>query len=306
MDLIIKRMSQRISRRLIIQGLLGTSIPLSLGLIGKELIMNLNQTPSTTQMPVLFFAHGSPMLTLENNAFTKMLAKTGENLPIPKFILCISAHWESRGGTWVTGMDHPKTIHDFYGFPDELYAVEYPAPGSPTLAHQIQKEITSPTINIDENKWGLDHGTWTVLRHVYPKANIPVLQLSMDMSQPPEYHYRLGQALASLRKQGVLIIGSGNIVHNLRLVQWGKNAKPAAWAIEFDEWVKERLINRDDKSLVSDFLKTTAGQTSIPTPEHYLPLLYILGAAGPKDQAQFLYEGIDMSALSMRTVLFQG
>lgn len=262
-----------------------------------------NDIKDGLRMPVLFLGHGSPMNAIEENTFTKRLAQLGEELPRPKAILCISAHWLSAG-TWVTSMPQPKTIHDFYGFPQELFDVQYPAPGSPELAKEIQKLSKRPQIHADSNAWGLDHGTWAVLRKVYPDASIPVLQLSIDMSEPPSYHFELGRILRSLRDQGVLIVGSGNIVHNLRRIDWSKSQQGFDWAIEFDEWAKTQLLNRNFTALTNDFQKTQAGQLSVPTPDHYLPLLYVLGAVDEKDALSFEYEAYDMGSLSMRCLSF--
>lgn len=262
---------------------------------------NILSSDSTAKMPVLFLGHGSPMNAIESNDFTHTLARLGQNLPVPKAIVCISAHWQTRG-TWVTHMQTPKTIHDFYGFPQALFDVQYPAPGSPALAEQIQTKIVSPPIHIDDSQWGLDHGTWSVLKHIYPQAQIPIVQLSMDMTQSPEYHFQLGQQLTSWRQQGVLIVGSGNIVHNLRRLSWETNAKPFDWALEFDDWVQTKILDRNFSALVNEPLKTESGRLSVPTPDHYLPLLYILGAAEKNDTIQFIYEGIQNSSISMRCV----
>ncbi len=253
------------------------------------------------KLPVLFLGHGSPMNAIEENEFTKKLVKLGQSLPRPKAILMISAHWETEG-SWVTGMDKPKTIHDFYGFPKPLYDIQYPAPGDPGLVSKLQKDIKSPSIQNDTNKWGLDHGTWSVLRHMYPKADVPIVQLSIDRTKPFEYHYELGKQLAFLREQGVLIMGSGNVVHNLRTLSWEANARPHDWAIEFDQWVKEKTLGNDHESLIKQAMSSKAGQLSIPTPEHYLPLLYVLGAGGKGEQVKFDIDEIQNASISMRSV----
>lgn len=255
-----------------------------------------------TLMPTIFFGHGSPMNAIQDNAYTRSLSSLGEKLPVPEAILCVSAHWMTRG-TWITHMEKPKTIHDFYGFPQPLFDIQYPAPGSPDIAKLVQKEVNEPKIQLNED-WGLDHGTWAVLKFLYPKANIPVMQLSLDMTQPPEYHFKLGQELAKLREKGVLIIGSGNIVHNLRTIKWENNAVPYDWAIEYDEWSKEKLLKRDFKALQDDVVKTQAGRLSVPTMDHYYPLLYILGASNNKDEMRFEYEEIQNSSISMRSFSF--
>lgn len=252
------------------------------------------------KMPVLFIGHGSPMNALANNEYTEALSKLASTIETPKAILMISAHWMTKG-TWVTAMDKPKTIHDFGGFPKALFDVQYPAPGKPELAQSIIKEITTPSIGADANEWGLDHGTWSVLRHMYPNANIPVLQLSMDMSKPAEYHYEIGKKLKFLRSQGVLIMGSGNIVHNLRQIDWDEKAKAFAWAVEFDQWVKEKAQSRDFNSLVKEFSRAKGGSLSVPTPDHYYPLLYVIGAVDELDQVSFPYEGMQNASISMRS-----
>ncbi len=179
----------------------------------------------STLMPVLFIGHGSPMNALADNRYTSTLRILGERLPRPRAILCVSAHWMTEG-TWITHVRHPKTIHDFHGFPPELFEIQYPAPGSPEIAEEIQAFVNEPKIQADDEMWGLDHGAWSILRHMFPSAEIPVLQLSLYMAQPPEFHFKLGQQLQGLRKSGILIVGSGNVVHNLRKLQWDENAKP--------------------------------------------------------------------------------
>jgi len=266
-------------------------------------LLNLDSKNEAPKMPVVFVGHGSPMNAIEDNTFTQSLSHLTKELPLPKAILVISAHWLSAG-TWVTKMANPRTIHDFYGFPQELFDVQYPAPGDPELAKHIQKLSSRPQIHADENAWGLDHGTWAILRKMYPSAQVPVLQLSIDMSEPASFHFELGKTLKSLRQQGVLILGSGNIVHNLRRVDWNQPLQGADWAIEFDQWVKKQLQNRDFKSLTEDFMNTTAGRWSVPTPDHYLPMLYVLGAADENETLDFQYEGYDMGSISMRGFSF--
>ena len=258
----------------------------------------------TARMPVLFLGHGSPMNAISKNNFTEMLQKLGKNLPLPKAILVISAHWMTTG-TWVTHMQQPKTIHDFYGFPPELFRVRYPAPGSPHLAENISSSIAEPSIRLDDVEWGLDHGSWSVLRHLYPKANIPVVQLSLNMNEPAEYHFKLGQKLQTLRDQEVLIVGSGNIVHNLSKIKWESNAEPYDWAVEFDEWCKNNIKERNFLRLIHDLTKSEAGKLSVPTFDHYYPLLYTLGAAHETDELHFDFEGIQNSSISMRCLRFE-
>jgi 4,5-DOPA dioxygenase extradiol len=254
-------------------------------------------------MPVLFIGHGSPMNAIEANDFTRALGLLGKKLPKPKAILCISAHWMTEG-TWITAMKNPKTIHDFYGFPKPLFEVSYPAPGSPEIAQLIVSTVKNPSVHPDKETWGLDHGSWSVLNHLYPKADVPVLQLSLHMEEPGAYHLELGQKLRFLREQGVLIIGSGNIVHNLQKISWDADAKPFDWALEFDEWSKKMISARDLKSLSEKYLEAPGGKESVPTPEHYYPLLYVLGAAEPNDTLAFEYEGIQNGSISMRAVSF--
>jgi len=253
-----------------------------------------------TRTPVFFIGHGSPMNAIQENDFTHALNRMRDYCPHPKAILCISAHWMTEG-SWVTQMEHPKTIHDFYGFPKALFDVTYPAPGSREIADLICKTI--PSIHPDKEAWGLDHGSWSVLRHVYPAADIPVLQLSLYLSQGAEYHYQLGQALRPLREQGVLIVGSGNVVHNLRTIDFRDNAPALEWAVEYDRWIAEQISTRNYQKLITDFTKTQSGKLSVPTPEHYLPLLYALGASDEKDKLHYQFEGIQNGSISMRTIV---
>jgi 4,5-DOPA dioxygenase extradiol len=253
--------------------------------------------------PVCFIGHGSPMNAVAVNPFTGALRKMRALCPAPRAILCVSAHWMTEG-TWITRMEHPRTIHDFYGFPQELFDIRYPAPGSPEIADLVISTVGRQAIHADEQMWGLDHGTWSVLRHIYPEAKIPVLQLSLHLQQPARYHYELGTRLRSLRDQGVLIVGSGNVVHNLRKIRWEEDAEPFPWAVEFDEWIKARLQARDAEALMNDFNATEAGRLSVPTVEHYLPLLYVLGASDESDQLKTEFEGIQNGSISMRTVSF--
>lgn len=254
-------------------------------------------------MPVLFIGHGSPMNAIAENDYTRCLNNIAKTLPTPNAILCISAHWMSEG-TWITHMAHPRTIHDFFGFPKQLFDVQYPAPGAPKIAEEIQSLVKNYRINLDDEMWGLDHGTWSVLRHLYPQANIPVLQLSISMPQPPEYHFALGQALRPLRNKGILILGSGNIVHNLKLIRWEEDANPYSWAEEFDLWVKAKLEQRDFDALIQNATSTESGRLSIPTPDHWFPLLYVIGASDAQDTLRFEFEGIQNASISMRTFQF--
>jgi 4,5-DOPA dioxygenase extradiol len=244
---------------------------------------------ATGRMPVLFLGHGSPMNAIEENEFVSGFRKTAEELPQPKAILCVSAHWETRG-TFVTAMENPRTIHDFGGFPKALYEVQYPAPGSPELAQEVQQTVTKAQIGLDE-KWGLDHGAWSVIKHLYPDADVPVIQMSLDRYQPPQYHYELAKELAALRRKGVLIVGSGNMVHNLRMVAWDKlNEAGFAfdWALEASEKMKACMLSGDHRQLIDFRSQGRAFDLAIPTHEHYLPLLYAL-ALQEKDEELSLF-----------------
>jgi 4,5-DOPA dioxygenase extradiol len=253
------------------------------------------------RMPVIFIGHGSPMNAIEDNMYTRFLNTLGGRLPRPQAILVVSAHWITKG-TWITQMPNPKTIHDFYGFPQALFDIQYPAPGNPEIAKLVQDTIHEPKIFADEEKWGLDHGTWSVLRHIYPKADIPVLQLSIDMAQSTSYHFKLGQELHFLREKGVLILGSGNLVHNLRRIRWEPNAQGYDWAVEFDDWLKRKLIAGDYDAVLNEFRSTEAGRLSVPTLDHYLPLHYVLGAANNIEELKFEYEEIQNGSISMRSL----
>lgn len=255
------------------------------------------------KFPVLFLGHGSPMNAIADNEFTRTLNRLGKELPRPEAVLCVSAHWMTEG-SWITHMPRPKTIHDFYGFPQALFDVQYPAPGSPEKAEQIQGLISDPKIHLDKEMWGLDHGTWSVLKHMYPKADVPVLQLSLYLEQPVSYHMKLGRELAQLREEGILIVGSGNIVHNLRKINWDENATPYSWATEFDEWIRDKLNQREQDAIVNDALKSEAGKLSVPTLEHYLPFIYSLAASNPDDEIRYEYEGIQNGSISMRCISF--
>lgn len=248
-------------------------------------------------MPAVFIGHGSPMNTLETNRWTTSWAEFGASTPKPRAILAISAHWYINA-TAVTAMAQPKTIHDFYGFPDELFAVDYAAPGSPDLAQEIA-EITKPTwVGQDTDSWGLDHGTWSVLTHMYPDADIPVVQLSIDASKPPEYHVGLGAALSPLRAQDVLVFASGNVVHNLGQLQWDKPDAALDWARDYDE--SATAIMRDDSSQIAKLFEHRHHQLAAPTPDHLLPLFYLAGLAAAADRpTRTLQEGYQMGTLSM-------
>lgn len=255
--------------------------------------------------PVLFIGHGSPMNGIEDNDFSRQWKAQVKDLPTPKAVLVVSAHWLTRG-TFITAMEHPKTIHDFGGFPEELFAVQYPAPGSPLLAASTKQLITSTDVGLDHD-WGLDHGTWTVVRHMYPDANVPVLQLSIDYSQPAAYHYALAQELRSLRKQGVLLIGSGNMVHNLRMVDFANINTPDYgydWALEARAIFNKHLIDKDYQGLIDYQDLGKSVQLAIPTPDHYYPLIYALGMSGEKDDIQLFNDQMVGGSLNMTSVQF--
>jgi 4,5-DOPA dioxygenase extradiol len=252
-------------------------------------------------MPALFIGHGNPMNAIEETVYAAAWREAAASIPRPKAVLCISAHWETEG-TCVTAMAHPKTIHDFYGFPDALYQVQYPAPGSRSLAERVRQLVSSTAVRPDDGySWGLDHGAWSMLRRMYPAADIPTVQLSLDRSQHPRFHYDLGRESNALRQEGVLIIGSGNIVHNLRLLQWDA-AGPHPWAAEFDRLAAELILSGEHDRLVAYPALGEAARLSIPTNEHYLPLLYILALQQSGETVSFFAEGLTLGSISMRSV----
>ncbi|WP_323844196.1 4,5-DOPA dioxygenase extradiol [Microbulbifer magnicolonia] len=253
-------------------------------------------------MPTLFVGHGSPMNALEDNPHTSSWRGLGEQLPQPRAILAISAHWYTRG-TYVTANIRPPTLHDFHGFPPALYQCDYPAPGAPELTKEIQHLLQPLEVELGDD-WGLDHGTWSVLMHMYPAAQIPTLQLSIDATRSPEFHYRLGQQLQPLRERGVLIIGSGNVVHNLARIDWREDAAVPSWAEGFNQTVRAALELGDHQSLIHYERAGHDAQLSVPTPEHYLPLLYIAGASTADDKVSFPTDGIELGSISMLTALF--
>jgi 4,5-DOPA dioxygenase extradiol len=252
-------------------------------------------------MPAVFFGHGNPLNALVKNEYTAGWAQIGRHLPRPTAVLCVSAHWYFPA-TAVTAAQNPRTIHDFGGFPRKLYEFEYPAPGSPRLASRVKDLLAPLQVGLDE-RWGLDHGTWSVLCHAFPEASIPVVQLSIDETKPPEFHYETGKRLAPLRDEGVLIMGSGNIVHNLHSYAWGKHAaEPFDWAVRFEKQVMEFLLQENDSPLIAYETLGRAAELSVPTPDHYLPLLYVLGARRTGDKVTFPVEGVDGGSVSMLTV----
>jgi 4,5-DOPA dioxygenase extradiol len=251
-----------------------------------------------TKMPALFVGHGSPTNAIEDNEFSRAWTDMGKAIPTPTAILCISAHWETAG-TSVTAMESPETIHDFYGFPRPLHEMRYPAPGSPSLAQRVRKSVQKTEVRLNHD-WGLDHGAWSVLCRMFPAAAVPVVQLSLDRTKGVAFHYALGRELRPLRSQGVLILGSGNIVHNLGLIRWRDTAYD--WAVEFDGAMKSLLLSRDHDAVVRyDRLGRTA-RLSVPTNEHFLPLLYVLGLQEDDDAVSFFAEKVTLGSISMRSL----
>lgn len=280
------------------------------GAVGMTTLSSFNKFTSELKeqdvtMPVLFVGHGSPMNGIEVNEFSNYWKKLGKELPVPKAVLVVSAHWLSKG-TRITAMNSPRTIHDFGGFPEELFQVQYSAPGSPALAKETASIITTTDVELDHD-WGLDHGAWTIIRHMYPEANIPVLQLSIDYTKPARYHYELAAELMALRKKGVLIMGSGNMVHNLRMVAWDKLNEPSYgydWAIEMNENFKSLITDGKHDLLVNYDKLGKSAALSIPTPEHYWPLLYTLGLKTSKDDISFFNDKVVGGSLTMTSVKF--
>ncbi len=273
--------------------------------------MKLNEFDNITKqlapsplMPVLFVGHGNPMNALWENPFTQSLKKLGEEINLiekPKAILIVSAHWLTNG-TFVQASPKPETIHDFGGFPKELFDVQYPAPGSPEFANQVTSLLTHAKTT---EEWGLDHGAWTILKHIYPTADIPVFQLSIDYAKPLQHHFDLAKQICILRERGVLIIGSGNIVHNLRLSfeKFSINdSKPYDWAVEFDAWIKSRIDNRNFDDIINYEKAGKAGPLSVPTPDHFIPLLYSIALAEPNEKIEHTYEEVSFGGMSMRTL----
>jgi 4,5-DOPA dioxygenase extradiol len=283
-----------------------------LGIAGITMKMNalnqiVNTLGSTAKMPVLFLGHGSPMNAIEENEFVTGFREVGKSLPKPSAILCISAHWETNG-TYVTAMEKPKTIHDFGGFPRELYEVQYPAPGSPELADETKQLVTKTTVGLDQ-KWGLDHGCWSVVKHLYPAADVPVIQLSLDYTRDAQYHFDLAKELAALRKKGILIVGSGNMVHNLRLVAWDRlNDADYSydWAIEASDKMKKSILSGDYRQLTDYKSQGKAFDLAIPTPDHFLPLLYALALKDDNEEVSLFNDKAVAGSLTMTSVKIQG
>ena len=283
-------------------GLMGGTIAIRTTGVLSQLMDTFAETD--TKMPVLFVGHGSPMNGIQDNEFSQYWKKLAAEIEKPKAVLCVSAHWLTRG-THITAMDKPQTIHDFGGFPQELFNVQYPAPGNPNLAEETVKLITSTTVGLDHD-WGLDHGTWTIVRHMYPNANIRVLQLSIDYNQPAQYHYDLAKQFSALRKKGVLIMGSGNMVHNLGMVAWDRLEESYGfdWAIEMNEIFKTKIMENDHASLITYETLNTAAKLAIPTPDHYYPLIYSLGLKEEKDTVSFFNDKPMAGSLTMTSVRF--
>ncbi len=267
-------------------------------------LQNLSSSfPTTQRMPVLFLGHGSPMNAIEENQFVQGFRKAASEIPKPNAILCISAHWYTAG-TKVTAMDLPQTIHDFGGFPQALFDVQYPAPGNPGLAKETA-DLLAPVMVEEDHQWGLDHGAWSVIRHMYPDADIPVIQMSIDYTKPPQYHFDLAKRLEKLREKGVLIIGSGNIIHNLRLIDWRNINTVGAgwdWAIEAREKTNQWLLEGNFNAIVNYHQQGTSLQYAVPSPDHYLPLLYSLGLKQPSEDLSLFNDELIGGSLSMTSV----
>lgn len=258
---------------------------------------------TSEKMPVLFLGHGSPMNAIEENEFVTGFRNIGKDIPKPKAIIVISAHWETRG-TFVTAMDKPRTIHDFGGFPQALFDVQYPAPGNPELAKETKDIIKKTEVGLDQ-RWGLDHGAWSVVKHLYPKADVPIIQMSIDYTQNAQYHYELAKELAMLRKKGVLIVGSGNMVHNLGMIAWDKlNADSYGfdWAIEANEKMKQYILSGDHKQLINYHSHGKAWELAIPSPEHYLPLIYTLALKEDNEKITLFNDKPVAGSLTMTSV----
>lgn len=255
-----------------------------------------------TKMPVLFVGHGSPMNAIEDNEYSRTWRSIAERIPKPEVILSISAHWFTKG-TKVMNEEEPKTIYDMYGFPKELYEVIYNSPGSPSMA-KVSKELISKETEYD-NSWGIDHGTWSVLVHMYPDRDIPVFQISIDANAPPETHYKIGKELRSLREKGVLILGTGNVVHNLRLVDWHKGSKGFDWAYEFDDYIYENIETKNHNNIIKYNELGEIAKLAVPTPDHFYPLLYALGASDEEDKVNVFNKSCELGSLTMTSYLWE-
>jgi 4,5-DOPA dioxygenase extradiol len=258
------------------------------------------QQAPPNRMPAIFFGHGSPMNALEDNAYTQTWQRLGASIPKPRAIVAISAHWTTQG-TAVTAMTTPPTIHDFGGFPQALFDIRYPAPGEPALAVRVRDLLAPIAVRLD-HEWGLDHGTWAVLVKMYPDADVPVVQLSIDITKPPTFHLDLGRRLSALRDEGILIIASGDVVHNLRTVRWGSST-PYDWAMRFNDEVRDCLLRGDAERLADYMQWGSDAQMSVPTPEHFLPLLYIAGMKRDDETISIAVDGIELASVSMLTAV---
>lgn len=267
-----------------------------------EFRAGIDALPHTPRMPAVFVGHGSPMNGIEDNIFTLGWVSMAAKLPRPTAILAISAHWLTEG-TFVHMAEKPKTIHDFWGFPKELYDLEYPCLGAPLYAQATKSALTDGAS--EDLDWGIDHGTWIVLHRMYPKADIPVFQMSIDISKPSQFHYELGKQLSALREKGVLIMGSGNIVHNLPRIDFNENAKVFDWAEEFDDIARKLIEKGDHEPLINYEKLGSAAGLSVPTPDHYWPLLYTLGLTQAGEEASFPVHGLTHGSISMRSVLIK-
>lgn len=262
--------------------------------------------PDTEKMPLLFLGHGNPMNAIEENEFVAGFRNIAANIQRPKAILCVSAHWETRG-TLVTAMEKPRTIHDFGGFPKALYEVQYPAPGSRELA-EVASELVTTTVVGQDYEWGLDHGAWSVIKHLYPNADIPVIQMSLDYMKPTADHYQLAKELSALRQKGILIIGSGNLVHNLRMVDWNRMYEvdfAYDWASEAKEKINNFILNNNHQSLINYKSNGRSFELAIPTPEHFLPLLYILASKDKNDKVALFNDKAIAGSLTMTSVIIE-
>jgi 4,5-DOPA dioxygenase extradiol len=283
---------------LAVTGMAGSTMKL------QELDKMIEPLPPTALMPVLFLGHGSPMNAIEENEFVTGFRNIGKSIAKPTAILCISAHWETKG-TYVTAMEHPPTIHDFGGFPQALFNVQYPAPGSPALAKETKELVKKVEIGLD-SQWGLDHGAWSVIKHLYPNADVPVVQMSLDYTHTPQQHYELAKELAGLRRKGVLIVGSGNIVHNLRVIDWKNPGGGYDWAITANDTIKKLIAGGDYQPLINYSSLGREMLLSVPTPEHYLPLLYTLGLKAEHEAISFFNDKTVMGSVSMTSFKIGG
>jgi len=268
----------------------------------KDFVAAAREFPDTPAMPLLFLGHGSPMNAIEENEFTRTWRDIGASLPRPRAILCISAHWETNG-TYVTSMESPPTIHDFYGFPEKLSEVTYPAPGSPELAGETKRLVEHTVVEFDRS-WGLDHGCWSVARHLYPDAGVPVVQLSLDRARPAPWHYELARELSPLREKGILILGSGNIVHNLGIMDWRAPQGGYDWAVEANERLKGLIREHQHDELMNYGSLGKEVRLAVPTPEHYIPLMYILGLRREKEEVRFSNDKTVYGSIAMTSVQF--